>query len=119
MQPGIENPFSESKKTADDKSLVGEILGEDLAEMMEDTKESSDQSTESRETRNPLQERVRDGPGVLGGAIRIHDRHVPDQHRRAQPPQSSRRRLYASCTGAGDYRVLPPSRLLRLQRGRS
>ena len=47
---------------------------------------------------------VHHGAGLLGQPLGLHDRHVPDDDRRAQPPLAPRRRLPACPTGV---RVLP------------
>ena len=43
----------------------------------------------------PLHPGVHHGAGLLGEPVGVHDRDVPDDHRRPQPPLAPRRRLPA------------------------
>ena len=66
--------------------------------------------------RRALYPSVYDRPGLLGEPVGLHDRHVPDHHRRPQPPLAPRRRLSPAARRADGPRLVPRGRLLHGQR---
>ena len=66
--------------------------------------------------RGQVHQRLRHRPGLFGLPLGVHDRDVPDQHRRAPSSQPSRRRVRPASAGGRHHGILPAGRLLHLQR---